>query len=154
MRGISFKVPNIYSNILNLILEGINIEDYYWKIDEDQVLLDGGGFLFSDESFDGNDIISKSKLKNLIASETYLCWFIKLKGFRNVESIVPIENYEDFLKSGCEFLLSVVDGEFVEIYAKENGVIDIVKNNCEKNGFTNVRVIADKNDIRKSFIDF
>lgn len=43
MRGMSFLVPNQYDSVLAKILEGILLEDYIWKIDEDEILLSRNG---------------------------------------------------------------------------------------------------------------
>ncbi|WP_435791299.1 DUF2691 family protein [Clostridium sp.] len=43
LRGIKFEIPNSWGSFISEILNGICVEQYVWKISEDQVYLSTHG---------------------------------------------------------------------------------------------------------------
>jgi hypothetical protein len=51
IRGLRFKIPNEYNFFINKITDGINKDNYVWRISEDQVFLEKGDFLFDSDIY-------------------------------------------------------------------------------------------------------
>lgn len=121
IRGIRFKIPNAYDSYLALILDGINIKKYIWKVSEDEVYVNGINDLFPCE------IINGIEFEKLIQTPSYYVVFVNLEAFTDRENLCPISNYEEFLESSCNIVLLVTDNIFVDIYIKEMHEIGIIK---------------------------
>lgn len=79
----------------------------------------------------------KNKLMNSsFAMLPVIWWFIELN------------TYEDFLKSDCEIIILITDSVFVDIYAKDEMVINKIKYNAEQCDFKDIAYITDENDYR------
>lgn len=144
-RGISFKVPNEWGTILNDILQGINCDDYIWAIDEDEVFGDEGDFLFK------TDRLSGKMFNEMISSSSYYVVFLNLKAFPNNKNVSEINDYNDFVKSNCEIAMFVCDNVFVDVYVKNQQIIEIVYKNAIKHQFSGIQFITDSNDRRTVF---
>ena len=141
IRGIRFKIPNGYQCILGIITKNVNIEKYFWYDVEskDQVFNNNFEFFFDNTYYDGKTF---SKLINSI---DYYVIFIKLQA-HNTDDMSEINSYGEFLKSNCEMMFFIVDGIFVDIYAKYKNIIETIKLNAQKNDFTEIEYITNEND--------
>lgn len=146
IRGIRFKLSNEYNSFINKILEGINIGNHFWKIDEDQVFAGGGDFLFTTDIYAGNDF------KKIISMPSYYVVFLNLKAFPDKCSFNEIRDYSDFLKSNCELIVLISDSIFVSIYSKNRNHIETIKLNAQKNGFQDIEYITQENDRSKELV--
>lgn len=144
IRGLRFENQNSYNSYLDKLLHGIDIRKYVWEIDEDQVFTKEG-FLFSEDSYTGDSF------SELITQPSYLVFFINLQAYPIGIGYLDIETYDDFRKSSCEILIFVTDSIFVDIYAKDENIIETIKLNAERNNFTKIQYITDENDTRKEF---
>lgn len=146
IKGISFEIPNGYKQIFKELLYDVDIERYYWfNIDsQDQVFLLNGNkeFLFDQSYYTGSDF------KKIINTNDYYAVFTQLQAYTKNE-YQEIRTYSDFLNSNCEILILIDDCIFVEVYSKNIGVINLIKNNANKNGFSKINNITNENDIRK-----
>lgn len=61
---------------------------------------------------------------------------------------IELNTYEDFLKSDCEIIILITDSVFVDIYAKDEMVINKIKYNAEQCDFKDIAYITDENDYR------
>ncbi len=66
MLGIEFKIPNIWSNVLNKILDGIELDNFIFKIDFEEVLLENDSFLFNKNIYSGLEFRELINSKNII----------------------------------------------------------------------------------------
>lgn len=145
IRGIRFKLPNVYDSFINKILNGINKDKYIWKIDEDQVFINGGDFLFSTDIYNGQDF------KRIISHPSYYTVFINLRAYPIGTVFDEVKDYNVFLKSNCELIVLITDSTFVDIYSKNRADIEMINLNAQKNNFTEIEYITDENDKRKEF---
>lgn len=139
-KGISFKIPNEYGSFLNDILKGINIKEYTWKINEDEVYFNHAEDLFTSEVLEGQ------KFERLIAFPSYYIVFVKLQAFTNPSNLSLIETYEDFINSDCNILILICDNIFVDIYAKASKDIDTIKKNACNCNFSEIKYITELSD--------
>lgn len=117
IRGIRFRIPNAYGRVLADILQSVNCGDYNWKVEDDQIFLDGdNASLFKEKSINGNEF------KSIISQKDYYTIFAKIKAFPRENDIKDITKYEDFVNSGCEIMLLIVDSIFVDIYFKKEKI--------------------------------
>lgn len=127
IKGITFRIQNNYSNILEVLTNSIDVENMWWYIYDNQIFTVGlNEFLFDDDIIDG-------ELFERQISKSYYPVFGTLMSFKNKESIKKIEDYNDFIKSECNFIIIFTDVEFVEIYCKDNNYFEIFKNNIDVN---------------------
>jgi len=47
--------------------------------------------------------------------------------------------------------LFITDNIFVEIYTKDKKILDLLNNNAVLNDFSIIKIITDREDVRKSF---
>lgn len=143
VRGISFKIPNVYDKVLSSILKGIQYELYSWIISEDEVLISmKQGYLFEDKRLEGKDFEIE------IERKTYMPFFINLQAYPAGKDRSKINSYEDFKKSHCEFVVLIWDCIYVDVYIKNSNVIELIKHNAEEKVFNDIEYITDENDCR------
>ena len=145
-RGVNFEVSQSQnSKILTEILNGIDVDNYFW------LYIDSQSETYSD-SF-GTDFFDKERYSGLefskhIQNPHYII-FLKLQVYDAECKQNEIQTYAEFLESKCKLLILINDCTFVEIYTKENEIAEaIYKNACDK-GFKNVTYITQSNDSRK-----
>ncbi len=146
IRGVCFEVPNKRFPVIYIILKNIDIKKYFWILIEDDVY---------DEIFNGllkNDRYQGVEFEKIIKNENCYAVFLNLQAYLNENDFIEIKNYDDYLKSKCELVLFIDDNIYVDIYAKDKDVIEIIKKNAENNKFKNIKYITDENDTRKNFV--
>lgn len=144
-RGINFKVPNQWGTLLFDILHGTSYDNFTWKIVEDEVYVTGGNFLFTSDTLNGQSF------KKIISSDPYYVVFANLQAFPNENAICEINNYSDYMNSECEIVILVCDNIFVDIYTKNQHDIELLEKNALKHGFSEIKMLTDKNDSRNLF---
>lgn len=145
IRGIKFEIPNSYGSYINEILNGIDLKQYKWKVDEDEIYLDDEHSLFPYEVISGVDF------KKTISRFSYYIVFAKLQAYSPNSNFCELNDYDDFLKSNCELVIFFIDSIFVDIYSKDKEVINKIKNNAERWKFKGISYITDKNDRMTKF---
>lgn len=146
IRGIRVKLPNEYDSFINTVLHGIDMKNYIWRIDEDQVFIGGGDFLFSTDCYNGQDF------ERISSKPSYYVVFLNLKAFITGDINIEIKGYDDFLKSNCELIILVSDAIYMSIYAKNRNNIETIKFNAQKNNFQDIEYITQENDENKELI--
>ncbi|MBT3318239.1 MAG: DUF2691 family protein [Clostridia bacterium] len=142
IRGLEFQIPNEYANALSYILKDIDFDMYSWHISEDEIFsYKKGKEMLKKTVYDGNNF--KKQFKN----KRYLPHFINLQAYQLGGARESIENYEDYVKSNCEIILLIWDSFYVNLYAKNHDIIELVKKNVEQNA-ENLEYITDENDCR------
>ena len=147
IRGISFRIKQ-EKNILWKILKCINVKKYNWYNVEDQSEAWHFTDDFKEEPFFKSSIYNGEDFASLIR-RSHSIIFLKMEAYEENPKRFDIQSYEEFQKSSCKMLLLIYDCEFVEIYAKDQEIIDSIYENAYSNKFTDVRYICDANDLRK-----
>ena len=143
-RGVSFDIPQITGNSLWQILNCLDVEKYCWyNIDSQNEVWESphGELFFKKEFYDGEEFLK------CIALDHYII-FLKLQAYFDNSNFFDIHTYEEFQKSDCQLLLLINDCEYVEIYAKDQAVIEAIYENALKNNFTKVKYTTESNDGR------
>lgn len=146
-RGIFVDIPNENDNLLWKVLKPIDITSFDWRVENEEsyfILPDGlGTELFSED----NKVMSGLELKKLIKDNIYYLIFADLKAYPKGEEVVDIETYEEFKESKCKVVVLVADGDYIQIYAKNQEEIEMIYENALNQGFY-VEYITDENDGR------
>ena len=146
LRGVSFQIPQGYSDSLNQILRNIDVEKYHWYNDTSQAETWNPN---SEDDFFVMDEYNGPEFKELIR-QSYLILFLRLLAFQVPDEFTHISSYSDFLSSACCMIILIYDCENVEIYSKDIQEIEILYNSALENGYTGVEYITDSNDGRTS----
>ncbi|EJS57056.1 hypothetical protein ICA_01767 [Bacillus cereus BAG1O-3] len=88
-----------------------------------------------------------SALKKLIKDNIYYLLFVDLKAYPKGEVLGEIETYEEFKESKCEVVVLVADGDYIQIYVKNQEEIEMMYENARNQGLY-VEYITDENDGR------
>lgn len=147
--GIEFKIINEYGNYLKKILNNIDNTNYIWNITEDEIYVPvdiNDGFLFPQEK----TTLTNMEFVEIISKESYYTVFANIKLYIKEDEVI-INNYEDFIKSSCVLILLITDNEFVEVYSKDENMLEIIYKNAVQNNFSGISYIKKDNFRRKEF---
>ena len=145
MRGIKFQIPNEYDNFLFRILNGTDIENYFWIISESEVYTVQLNELFPIMKLDGKEFLQR------ISQEIYYLISVKILASCSTTNEENVTNYSEFSKSNYDLIIFISDNIFVEIYSKYQTVLDQIKRNAEVCRFFPISDITDANDFRTQF---
>lgn len=145
MRGISFKRDSGCKNILWSILNGIEIENLWWHISEDEIYDN----MF--ESIFHNSYVNGKTFLNIIKEKDYSVVFANIKAYSSKITPSYIETYDDFIKSECQLVILCSDARYYEVYAKSRDTIETIKNNVNSINACEVEYITEENDGRIIF---
>lgn len=124
MRGITFLVANEYDSILSKILNGILIENYIWKIEEDEIIFSQNGEI--KDLFDSH-ILKGQEFNKVIHKNNYMVIFSNIQGYMSLNQQGDLDTYQDFLDSSCQIIILIYDTIYVDIYAKDEKIIKQLK---------------------------
>ncbi|WP_438311722.1 DUF2691 family protein [Sporosarcina sp. FA9] len=153
MRGVSFEILNKYGKQLFDILIEVEVSCWDWQIGGGEAYVIENGTLGKD-LFGTITSLTGRELIKLISENEYYLIFADLKAYKNFESELKIETYEDFLESDCQFVLLLVDSSFVTIYSKSKSTIQSLYNQAVATKYKKVEYITDDNDERTTLIAF
>ena len=137
MIGIKFRIPNKYNTFLGKILENTFFDNEYWNIIGSEVYKEDGNNLF------GKEINYSNEVKNIITSENYYVIFVTMQLYDDKNEITDIKGYNDYLNSNCKLLMTIVDNEFVNIFSKQEELLEKIKSNVQKYNFRSFKYIND-----------
>ena len=145
IKGISFIITQGRERMLWDILNNIDVVKYNWRniTSQQEAWIKKG-----EEEFLPNAFYEGGLLKQCIMQEHYII-FLKLEAYLGEIGDADISTYEEFLKSDCQILLLIYDCEFVEIYAKEQNVVEALYETARYNDFKDIGYITDETDKRK-----
>lgn len=147
-RGIHFKIPNTYGCFLADMLSPIDITSYSWFIGgEESYHVKNGDLhhpLFPEETEMDGETFS-----HLIHQDEHYLIFANLKAFSN-GPVKDIETYEAFRKSNCDLALLIVDSTFVDMYCKNQQMIESLYTHALSHSFEDVAYLTDANNTRTS----
>lgn len=141
IRGIRFEVPHKRFPVLYLITKGINTNKYFWILVEEDVHRDWENY-FDKDRYSGNEF------EYVIRDENCYAVLLNLQAYINEKDFTNIRSYYDFVNSKCELIIFINDNTRVDIYAKDMGLIEIIKRNAEQNKFEDIKYITEENDQR------
>lgn len=144
-RGVFFELSNEYGKYLFDILQSIPLESYNWHIGYEEILMVDR---VNETLFEDYEEIEGDELRRIIDSNTYYAIFAELKAFPKTSTITEIDTYEDFVSSDCEVIVLLVDCVYVEMYIKNQEVLETMYKHAKQMNYTRVEYIDDKNDGR------
>jgi len=149
MRGISFEINNEYGKFLSDIFSNIIDPSWYCSVGPGESYKIEKGTLGSDLFPHSVSLNGPSFLEYISTNEYYLI-FTDLKAFPNMEEVVEIKNYDDFLKSTCELALLIIDSCYVSIFSKDESITHKLFVRAKNFHYTNINYITNENDTRTS----
>ena len=151
MRGVFFKVPNEYGNILEKILQNIDLNKYSWCVNEEESWIANGDFikdLFEKRLYNGIE------LYKVISGEEHYISFVNITAFPLHSEIKPFKDYKEYEESDCQMAIFITDTTFIEIYCKNPDELSVIQNNAIANGYTDIEDTTDESDGRTRFYIF
>ncbi|MFZ5987723.1 MAG: DUF2691 family protein [Bacillota bacterium] len=145
-RGVRFKVPNRYGRLISDILKPVDCRLYYWHINSDEIYISGGGE-FNGKSLFNENILQGKDFVDIINSNDYVMIFAEFKAFPDAVSISEISTYQDFINSTCQLIVLVVDSVYIDIYCKNDVIVEKLFENTEDKGYKEIEYI-DESDTR------
>ena len=145
-RGLRFIIPNDYGSFLSEILEPTQCCKYNWSIDNDEIHLIIDGVLTDNWLFK-ETVVRGSEFSKYIGDNTYYVVFAELKAFPTESPVTSISSYNEFLTSKCEIMILIYDCIYVDIYCKDQVLLERLFNNAINKGYGDVRYI-DEDDVR------
>ncbi|MGI6361058.1 MAG: DUF2691 family protein [Bacillota bacterium] len=144
MQSLRFEIPKKYGSYLQEILENISLEKYIWEFGSNEMLVQRGpnpGVLFKEGFYSGQEF-----REAIDFTEGHLLIWLYVRACPLGSECKDINTYGDFAKSDCEIVIEIDDSLYVNIYAKNPDILDIVKDNTKKHGFTNVEYFYPDNE--------
>lgn len=135
LKGLEFLIENEFDNILYKILNNLPSQNCIWQVTEDEVYKRESNLHYED--FFEKSLYNNEEFIKCIEKECYLV-FCNIQMYKNNSIINKIETVEDFYNSNCEMIILITDNIYVEIYAKEEIYLSIIKDNLKKIGIRNI----------------
>lgn len=134
MIGIRFEIPNEWNNYLSLIFNDVDDKSFNWIISDEEIFLADYSDLFKES------IYKNSTFKEVISNNKYYLISGNILAFKS-SNYKDINTYEDFQNSDCEILVVVVDSYYVDVYVKNDKILEQIRNNAIDNKFKNIEYI-------------
>lgn len=143
--GLAFKIPNHYGEYLTELLQNINVLDYDWKIEHEEIYHEDNNYIF------GSPLMTGEQVKNCLAKTNYYLIFLDIKAYPVNTNYDNVKTLRDFLHSNCEFIFLCTDSEFIEIYSKNQAVIEKIHHFCTNRKYSDIQYIEDA-DLERNLI--
>ena len=146
IRGIRFHIPNEWGSLLPLVFDGIAIENYFWRIFDNDTyhhvanIKDKG--IFEREAYHGLEF------KKIIEQPRYYVITLGLLALPE-ETDEEVYDYESFLNSSAKFFVQIGDCELVSVFTKDEETIEVFRAIAERHSFKNIELITKENDYYK-----
>ncbi|WP_214762636.1 DUF2691 family protein [Exiguobacterium sp. s146] len=147
-RGIRFNIPNTYGRFLTDMLSPIDIAAYSWFVGGEESYRVKNGNL-DQPLFPEATEMDGETFSDLIHQDEHYLIFVNVKAFSK-EPVKDIETYEAFRDSNCELTLLIVDSTFVDIYCKDETLLESFYQHALACGYEDVAYLTDANDTRTS----
>lgn len=142
MLGIKFELPNEYCNFLGKIFNGIDLKETEWSIVNSEVFNEKGNDLFEKDTY------NNSEFQDIINNNKYYLVFLTLISYNSGSKKININNFEDYFNSDCNLLLYIIDNIFIEIYVKNEDLLNQIKYNVKLNNFKNFKYIKNEKEFK------
>ncbi|SET43329.1 Protein of unknown function [Natronincola peptidivorans] len=139
-RGLRFSIPNGYGSIISEIFAPIDVTKYIWHIENDEIYLSSDRS--SNESLFSEGVIAGGVFDELIRKCEYYVVFGEFKAFPKESQVEEISIYDDFIRSNCSIILLIADCTYVDIYCKDQDLIDRLHENAVLKRYTDIEVIG------------
>lgn len=132
MIGLDIKIPNNRGQYLLDLFSNVEILKYNWSIQHEEILCYENNkyidtkMLFPQIWMNGGDFLKQ------ISSENYYIIFADIQACPLAKEKTTIETYQDFLDSDCELVFLCVDSMFVEVYGKNETILQQIMTNCKQ----------------------
>ncbi len=147
-RGIRFKIPNTYGRFLADMLSPVDIPAYSWFVGGEESYRVKNSALDQPLFPEATEMDGETFSDSIHQDEQYLI-FVNVKAFSK-EPVKDIETYEAFRDSNCELALLIVDSTFVDIYCKDEPLLESLYQHTLTCGFEDVSYLTHANDTRTS----
>lgn len=144
MIGLKWNIPNKYDVILKKIFENIDFHNYKWHLSENEILTPTG------EDFFSNQVYENDAFQKMITTPHYPI-FVTLELWTKTSKITEMKDYPDFLKENCELILFVTDSIYVEIYSKQEKLLEAILNNVKHYNMEKIEIMTTTTQIRNKF---
>jgi hypothetical protein len=150
MISIRFRIKNEYGNPLKKIFNNISINNYCWKIEFSEIYNVDKGNL-SQKIFD-KELMTGQEFQFDVNREVYYMIFLTAIAFENIENVVSVNNYLEFIQSKAKIAFVCTDNEYIEVYSKDELILKEMIKNCKENEFTDIEIINNEKDVMNKFI--
>jgi Protein of unknown function (DUF2691). len=143
--GVSFIIERQGSFVLQDLLYGVPIENFYWSIGMCELFSNALNETRFDESYyNGNDF------HKMVYQEApgYFITLADFKAFPSKKSIINITTLEEYLNSECKIALFIVDSKYIAIYAKNIKILQQIEKNAQNKGFAEIEYFTKETDPR------
>lgn len=144
IRGVSFIINRKVPNLLKVILECTESKNYYWFNiqSQDEVWNETqDNVFFEQDNYDSKSFHSLIQKKHFIV-------FVKLQGYCDNNTFSNIHTFEEFWNSSCQLLLLIYDCKNVDIYIKDQSLIQKIYDCAIAYEFEEICFITDNTDSR------
>lgn len=129
---------------MNKIFHGIDSSNFRWKLECEEVFGEYGEFFCDKTDYINNDF------QNMVQKKHYPV-HLNLQMYYKNSDVNEINNYDQFLISSCQLIIFIVDNVFVEIYAKNQTILERILKNAVDFYFSNIEYINESLDTYKKF---
>lgn len=147
-RGIRFNIPNAYGRFLADMLSPVDIPAYSWFVGGEESYCVKNSAL-NQPLFPEATEMDGETFSDLIHQDDHYLISANLKAFSK-EPVKDIETYEAFRDSNCELALFIVDSTFVDMYCKDEPLLESLYQHALACRFEDVSYLTDANDTRTS----
>ena len=133
-------IPNERGNYLYKLLNGVDMEGYYWSIEDSEVYVGVDEELFTQTQYTGDEF------RRAISEGVYYVIHARIQGSIFDDYATTIESYDDFCAGECQIYVVIIDCIFVDIYVKSQMIAEIIRQNAIKYGFADLAFITEQND--------
>ena len=140
---IGLECESTKHNVLKFLFANLAVNDYDWKISEDEVIFQNRRYVLSKYP-------NLNEFNQFITNEQFVVIFINVQGYKknSIKSNTNLVSYQDFIKSTCEIIVLISDLYFVEIYCKDWDVLRLLAANLKANGCEDIKYKTLENDGR------
>ena len=136
MIGITFKIKNEYNNFIAQILKDVDVEKYEWDIYPGEIFQ-----RHYNNKFFSEEHISGEYFSECINRREYYLIFADFKAFPIGKEHIEIQTFAQYIKSKCDIVFLCVDSQFIEVFSKNESILQKVYENCKAMGAKNIEIV-------------
>ncbi len=137
LRGASCEDNNAIS-FFGKLTQLMNVEQYDWYADD----LELNYIYFCPGLYQGLELVEAMEEISSLS-------FIRLRRYPKGAAIDPIDDYQGFVRSQCDYLILYYDGGYLEMYGKDERLILKTLDLFRKENYQKIRCTTDSNDGRR-----
>lgn len=129
MIGIEALYESSYEKLIYTLLKGIDFKKYDFYVVEDELFVEDGNKKLPDK-------IVGDEFLDYFSKDDYYVFFMNLHVYNKGVEAFDISDYNDFVKSDCQFILLVTDNRYIECYFKDENIKKVFLNNLKENNIS------------------